>query len=445
MEAVSYREINRRILGSLLPPGKPYYLALLACFSGMVIGASCWVYQIYFGLGVAGVNHPVMWGTYLINFVFWIEIGHAGSLTSALLYLSGAKWRNPVGRSAETMTVFAVAIAGLFPFIDLGRSWILYWLWPYPNQRNLWPNFQSPLIFDEIAAAGYLIISSLFLYTGLIPDLAVLRDHHRGVRRKIYGFLSLGWTGSHRQWHHYKTAYMFFAFLITAFVVCVASIVSWDFALTIVPGYHSTIFGPYFLVGAVHSGMAMLLTLVIPLRRIFGLEKLIPIRVLENVAKIMIFTTILLIYIYFVEFFMAWYSGHAAERTTFWLRVFGPYAWQFWFTVFTCMFLPLMFFFKRVRTRPMGLFVISIVINIGMWFERFVIVVGPLTHDFIPYAWGHYWPSWIEWGILLGSFSFFFFLFLIFVKFLPSVSITEMKEMQEAPVRVEGTMKGRGA
>ena len=303
-------------------------------------------------MGAAGINHPVMWGTYLINFVFWIEIGHAGSLMSALLYLLRARWRGPIGRSAEAMTIFAVAIAGLFPFIHLGRLWIFYWMFPYPNQRDLWPNFQSPLIFDEIAIGGYLTISLLFWFVGLIPDLAAIREQAKGWRRKIYGILSLGWVGSQEQWRPYKQAYLFFAFLTTTFVFCVASIVSWDFALTIVPGFHSTIYGPYFLAGAIHSGLAMLLTLLVPLRSVFNLTGLITTRVLENIAKILMATTFVLIYSYLVEYFMAWYSGHPTEWTTFFLRAVGQYAPEFWLTVLTCVLAPLLFFIGQGAPQP---------------------------------------------------------------------------------------------
>jgi Ni/Fe-hydrogenase subunit HybB-like protein len=427
MTAISYSDINQKVLRGLSAPRRTYYFILLACFVGVLIGAACWAYQFYVGLGAAGINHPVMWGTYLINFVFWIEIGHAGSLMSAALYLCRARWRSPIGRSAEAMTVFAVFIALLFPLIHLGRSWIFYWVLPYPNQRNLWPDFQSPLIFDLFAATGYLAISFLFWSVGLLPDLAVVRDRSQGIRRRLYGFFSMGWTQSYRQWVPYKWAYLLFAALTTAFVVCVASVVSWDYALTIVPGYHSTIYGPYFLVGAIHSGLAMLLTLIVPMRWIYRFEELITTRVLESIAKILIVTTLLLGYVYFVEFFMAWYSGQAAERTTFLLRASGPYGWMFWVTLF-CISLPLLFLKKNIRTSPRWLFSIAIVVNIGMWLERFVIIVGPLTHDFIPYAWGLYMPSLVEIGILVGSFSLFFFLFLLFTKFLPTIAIAEMKE-----------------
>ena len=433
MDKLTYRDVNEIVLRGMKSPRKVYYLFLLLSFLGICLGWACWGYQVHVGLRAAGMNHPVMWGTYLINFVFWIEIGHAGSLMSALLYLCKAGWRSPIARTAEAMTVFSVAIAGLMPFVHLGRVWLWFWLLPYPNQRDLWPNFQSPLIFDFWAASGYLTLSLLFWYTGVYPDLAVARDHSTGLRRKLYKLLSFGWRSNQRQWHAFHSSYILFAALTVAFVPCVASIVSWDFALTIVPGYHSTIWGPYFLVGALHSGLAMLLTLIVPLRRIYKLERIITPSVLENIAKILIATAFLMLYDYLVEYFMAWYGGDPTERTTFLIRAIGPYASIFWFVVATDIVLPFLFAFKSVRTNILLLFVISIVMNIGMWLERFVIIIGPPAHDWIPYDWGLYWPSLIEWGILAGTFGLFFFLFLVYSKLAPTISISETKENLPPP------------
>jgi len=435
MNTLSYSEIDREVLRTLSPPAKVYYLLVGACFTGILLGASCWAYQILTGLGAAGVMHPVNWGTYLVNFVFWVGIAHSGTLISAILYLFRARWRTAIARSAEAMTVFAVATAGLFPFIHLGRVWIFYWILPYPNQRNLWPNFQSPLIFDMIAISTYLTVSILFWYTGLIPDLAVVRDRSRGIRRKLYGLLSLGWLGAHHQWRHYGAAYLFFAALATPLVISVHSVVSWDFALSIVPGWHSTIFAPYFVAGAIHSGLAMVLTLLIPLRWIFKFEQFITMRVLENIAKVIILPGLIVGYAYGVEFFMAWYSGNMVERDTFIWRAIGDYAPQFWVMVLFNSVLPLAFFFKGVRTSIGCLLGIAFLVNIGMWYERYVIIVGSMAHEFIPHAWGLYSPSWVEFGIMLGSFSLFFFLFLLFVKHLPSVSITEIKEDLAPPLK----------
>jgi Ni/Fe-hydrogenase subunit HybB-like protein len=428
MESLSYKEINQEVLRTLSPPKKVYYLLVGICLTGILFGASCWAYQILTGMGAAGLMHPVMWGIYLVNFVFWIGIAHSGTLISAILYLFRATWRTAIARSAEAMTVFAVMIAGLFPIIHLGRVWIFYWLIPYPNQRDLWPNFQSPLIFDFVAVTTYFTVSSLFWYTGLIPDLAIVRDRIQGIRQKIYGFLSLGWIGSHHQWRHYAWSYLLLAALATPLVISVHSVVSWDFALAIIPGYHSTIFAPYFVAGAIHSGLAMVLTLLIPLRRIFKFEAFITLKTLENIAKTMIFTCLILGYSYLVEYFMAWYSGDMAERDTFMWRASGHYAPQFWIMILFNAVLPLTFFFKKIRTNLNGLFVIAILVNIGMWHERFVIIIGSMAHDFDPYVWGLYSPSWVELGIMLGSFSMFFLFFLLFVKLLPSISITEIKE-----------------
>ena len=322
-------------------------------FLGILGGGFVWGYQIVIGLGVTGLMHPTMWVLYLVNFVFWVGIAHSGTLISAILYLFRAKWRTPIARSAEAMTVFAVMIAGLFPLIHLGRVWIFYWIIPYPNQRTLWPDFQSPLIFDFLAISTYLTVSVLFWYTGLIPDLAAVRDRAQGIRRKIYGFFSLGWTGTDRQWHHYGTAYLLLAGLATPLVVSVHSVVSWDFALTIIPGYHSTIFAPYFVAGAIHSGLAMVLTLLIPLRRIFHFEKIITVKDLESVAKTTILTGLIVGYSYIVEYFMAWYSGNIFERQTFIFRAIGHYAFMFWIMVFCNAVAPLFFFFKKSSNSPL--------------------------------------------------------------------------------------------
>ncbi|MEJ2041462.1 MAG: polysulfide reductase NrfD [Desulfosarcinaceae bacterium] len=376
-----------------------------------------------------GQNNPVHWGTYLINFVFWVGIAHSGTLISAILHLFRAGWRNPIARAAETMTVFAVCTAGLFPFIHLGRAWMVYFMVPVPNQRFLWPNFQSPLMFDVVAISTYLTVSSLFWYTGMLPDLAVIRDKSQGVRHKIFRVLSLGWTGQFEQWRHYARGYLFFAALATPLVISVHSVVSWDFALGIVPGWHTTIFAPYFVAGAIHSGLAMVLTLMIPLRSIFHYEKIITVKVLESVAKTIVFTGLIVGFAYGTEVFIAWYSHNSVEIETFRYRAFGDYSLEYWIMVVCNTMVPLLFLFKKVRTHIRALFIISIFVNIGMWYERFVIIVGSVAHDFLPYAWGLYSPSGIEFGIMFGSFCLFFFLFVLFVKHMPSVSMTEMKEI----------------
>jgi len=428
MAQLTYSQIDNTVIDTLRPPSRKYWIAIGLLGIGILIGAACWIYQIFTGIGVGGQNHPVAWGTYLINFVFWVGIAHSGTLISAILHLFRAGWRNPIARAAETMTVFAVCIAGLFPFIHLGRVWMVYYMLPIPKQRTLWPTFMSPLMFDVVAISTYLTVSSLFWYTGMLPDLAAIRDRSIGVRKKIFTILSLGWTGHHEQWRHYTRGYLFFAALATPLVISVHSVVSWDFALGVIPGWHTTIFAPYFVAGAIHSGLAMVLTLMIPLRMIFSYEKIITINVLENVAKTIIFTGLIVGFAYATEFFIAWYSHNIVEMETFRWRALGTYSLEFKIMVVCNTIVPLLFFIKRIRTAIPSLFAISILVNIGMWYERFVIIIGSVAHDFIPHSWGTYSPSGIEFGIMLGAFCFFFFLFLLFVKHLPSVSMTEMKE-----------------
>ena len=428
MAQLTYSQIDNTVIDSLHPPSRKYWIVVALLAMGILIGAFCWMYQIFVGVGVGGQNHPVMWGTYLINFVFWVGIAHSGTLISAILHLFRAGWRNPIARAAETMTVFAVCIAGLFPFIHLGRVWMVYYMLPYPNQRTLWPNFMSPLMFDVVAISTYLIVSTLFWLTGMLPDLAAIRDRSTGLRKKIFTVISLGWTGHHQQWLHYTRGYLFFAALATPLVISVHSIVSWDFALTVVPGWHTTIFAPYFVAGAIHSGLAMVLTLMIPLRMIFSFEKIITLEILENVAKTIIFTGLIVGFAYATEYFIAWYSQNVVEMETFRWRAVGTYSFAFKIMVVCNTIVPLLLFMKRIRRSIPWLFGISILVNIGMWYERFVIIIGSVAHDFMPHAWGTYSPSIIEFGIMLGSFCIFFFLFLLFVKHLPSISMTEMKE-----------------
>jgi Ni/Fe-hydrogenase subunit HybB-like protein len=428
MAELTYRKIDDTVLSTLAPPGPRYWLAVALLALGILLGATCWLIQILVGIGVGGQNNPVHWGTYLINFVFWVGIAHSGTLISAILHLFRAGWRNPIARAAETMTVFAVCTAGLFPFIHLGRPWMVYYMLPLPNERTLWPNFQSPLMFDVVAISTYLTVSSLFWYTGMLPDLATIRDRAVGVRRKIFNVLALGWTGEYEQWRHYARGYLFFAALATPLVISVHSVVSWDFALGVIPGWHATIFAPYFVAGAIHSGLAMVLTLMIPLRAIFHYEEIITIHVLESVAKTIVFTGLIVGFAYGTEFFIAWYSHNVVEMEAFRWRAFGDYALPYWIMVGCNTIVPLLLLFKRVRTHLRALFVISIFVNIGMWYERFVIIVGSVAHDFLPYAWGLYRPSLLEFGIMIGSFCLFFFLFVLFVKHMPSVAMTEMKE-----------------
>ena len=396
------------------------------------LGAFAWA--INHGTGVYGLNRPVMWGFFITNFVFWVGIAHSGTLISAILFLFRAKWRTAVARAAEAMTVFAVVTAALFPIIHLGRPWFFYWLIPYPNARELWVNFRSPLIWDVFAITTYLTVSVMFLYLGLMPDLAAARDRITDWRRQVYRVLSLGWLGTDRQWRHYMALYGFFAALATPLVVSVHSVVSWDFAVSILPGWHSTIFAPYFVAGAIFSGLAMVITLLVPLRRMLRLESYIRVHHFENLAKLMLMTSLIVSYAYMVEFFIAWYSGSPFEQGTFYDRMFGQY-WAYSWMMFTCnVCVPLLLFSKTVRTNLRSLFVISILVNIGMWLERYVIIVSSLSHDFDPANWsGVYEPTWVEAAITVGAFGLFLTLFLLFVKNFPAVSITEMKETMERP------------
>lgn len=431
MSELTFAQVDQTVLNTLKPAGKGYWALIAVLFAGVLMGAACWLYQIFVGVGVAGMNNPVAWGTYLINFVFWVGIAHSGTLISAILHLFRAGWRNPIARAAETMTVFAVCTAGLFPFIHLGRAWMVYYMLPFPNQRNLWPNFQSPLMFDVVAISTYLTVSSLFWYTGMLPDLAIVRDNASGWRKKIFSVLSMGWTGRFEQWRHYTRGYLFFAALATPLVISVHSVVSWDFALSVVPGWHTTIFAPYFVAGAIHSGLAMVLTLMIPLRKIFNYQAIITTHVLESVAKTIVFTGLIVGFAYGTEFFIAWYSHNPLEQYIFQYRPTGDYAIGFWIMAICNTMIPLLFLFKKIRTSIAALFVISLLVNLGMWYERFVIIITSVARDFIPHAWGLYAPSLVEYGITIGSFSLFFFLFCLFVKHMPSVSMTEVKEMLE--------------
>ncbi|HHM24425.1 MAG TPA: hydrogenase [Bacteroidetes bacterium] len=437
-QELSYGRVNDIVLQTLEPPRPTYYLVLLFLLGIVGIGASSWAYQILRGMGVAGINNPVGWGVYITDFVFWVGIAHSGTLISAILYLFRARWRTSIYRSAEAMTVFAVLTAGLFPLIHLGRVWFFYWLFPYPNQRFLWPNFRSPLILDVLAVSTYLTVSSMFFFIGMIPDIAAARDRAVGLRKKLYTLLSFGWKGTHKLWHHYGSAYLFFAALATPLVISVHSVVSWDFALSIIPGWHSTIFAPYFVAGAIHSGLAMVITILIPLRKIFKVEELITKDNLESMAKMIVLTGLIVGYAYATEFFMAWYSGNQYEYEIFRWRAAGDYAIEYWIMVIFNSVVPLLFFVKKIRRSIPWLLAISIAINIGMWFERYVIIVTSLAHDFLPYSWGHYRPSLIEFGITLGSFGWFFLFFFIFAKLLPSVSIAELKEMLPLPRKSGG-------
>ncbi len=433
-----FRDINRDILRTLERPSLGYFLMVLAIIGGVGVGGTCFTIQLQQGMGVAGLNHPVGWGVYITDFVFWIGIGHAGTLISAILFLFRAKWRNAIFRSAEAMTIFAVMTALLFPVIHIGRAWLFWWLVPYPNQRMLWVNFRSPLLWDVFAVSTYFSVSSLFFALGLIPDIAAIRDRATGLRKKIYTMLSLGWDSSSWQWRHYMAGYGFFAALATPLVLSVHSVVSWDFAVSVVPGWHSTIFAPYFVAGAVFSGMAMVMTVLIPIRKIFKLERYLTLWHFDMMSRLVLLTSSIVGYSYFTEYFIAWYSDDAVEQFIFWERAFGKYAIPFWLMIFCNVVAPLPLWNKKIRNNLVIVFVITIFINIGMWFERFNIIVSSLAQEYDPFAWGWYVPTKIELGITLGSFCWFFMWFFMFIRFFPLLALTEMKEIAEPPRKHSG-------
>ena len=382
------------------------------------------------GMGLLGVNHPIAWGTMIITFVFWVGIGHAGTLISAVLFLFRQKWRTGVARSAEAMTVFAVMTAGIFPLIHTGRPWLDFWLLPYPNQRGpLWVNFRSPLLWDVFAVSTYATVSSVFWFIGMIPDLATVRDRSKTkLRRLIYGALSLGWRGSVREWSHWEMLTLLLSGLATPLVLSVHTIVSFDFAVSMLPGWHTTIFPPYFVAGAIFSGFGMVVTLLTLVRIGFPqMKDYITIDHMEVMNKIIMATGLLVGYAYCSELFIAWYSGNPFEQYTFYNRAFGPYAWAYW-TMFSCnVFVPQLFWVKKFRRSIPVMFVISLLVNVGMWFERFVITVTSLHRDFLPSSWGMYAWSWFDAAILMGSFGMFLTIFLLYLRVVPAVSIAEVK------------------
>ena len=382
------------------------------------------------GMGLMGVNHPVAWGTDIITFVFWIGIGHAGTLISAILFLFRQKWRTSIARTAEAMTVFAVLTAAVFPVLHLGRPWFFYWFLPYPNQRgSLWINFRSPLTWDVFAISTYALVSMLFWYIGMVPDLATLRDRAKHKFRKLfYGSLSLGWRGTGKNWSHYEMVYLLLAGLSTPLVLSVHSIVSFDFATASLPGWHATIFPPYFVAGAIFSGFAMVVTLMCLVRAFIPQFKdYITLNHMENMNKIIMLTGMIVGYAYASEFFMAWYSGSSYEQYAFLNRAFGPYWWSYWIMVTCNVIIPQLFWFRWIRRNIKTMFVISILVNIGMWFERYVIIITSLHRDFLPANWGLFKLTFFDFGAIFGSFGMFLFLFLIYIRTLPAISIAEIK------------------
>ena len=405
-----------------------WYIAFAFSLSLLGLLGGCVLYLFLTGVGVWGNNQPVGWGFGIVNFVFWVGIGHAGTLISAILFLFRQNWRTGINRFAEAMTIFAVMCAGLFPGIHVGRPWKAYFLFPIPNQMGLWPQFRSPLLWDVFAVSTYATVSLLFWYIGMIPDLATLRDRSKSrISYWAYGLFSLGWTGSSRHWHRFEKAYLLLAALATPLVLSVHSVVSFDFATSVIPGWHTTIFPPYFVAGAIFGGFAMVLVLAIPAREFLGLKDIITRRHIDNCAKVMLATSMIVGYAYCTEWVIAWYSGNHYERFHFINRAFGPFWWAFAFMISCNVLIPQLLWSKKLRGNMWILFAISVAANVGMWFERFVIFVVSLHRDYLPSSWAIYHPTWIDIGTLAGSFGLFFTMFLLFCRFLPVVAIAELK------------------
>lgn len=428
MTALSVQEIQAKIQATQRRPGPVHFALIAVAGSAALFGAWCWSLMIRRGLFLTGLNRPVCWGVMITDFVFWVGIAHSGTLISAILFLFRARFRTAVYRVAEAMTVFGLLTAGLFPVMHLGRPWFAYWLFPYPNQRELWVNFRSPLLWDVVAVSTYLLVSTMFLVVGMLPDAAALRDASRGWRRRVYKFFAFRWQGSDEQWRHYARAYLFFAAFATPLVVSVHSVVSWDFAVSILPGWHATLFPPYFVAGAILSGLAMVVVILIPLRRALHVEELVTLRHLDMLSRLVLLTSLIITYSYSLEFLLALRFGPTAERSTLVYRATGDYAPLFWIMVVCNCALPLLFLARRVRTSIRALFAICLCVNVGMWLERFVIVVTSLAHERLPFEWRVYRPQPIEFGITVGAFGWFFFWLLLFIRFLPAISIAELKE-----------------
>ena len=428
--------VTEKIGSLVLTPHTPveWIVTFGAMFTGTLglLFAIAWL--LIRGIGIWGVNIPIAWGFAIVNFVWWIGIGHAGTLISAILLLLHQAWRQSINRFAEAMTLFAVACAGLFPLLHLGRPWFFYWIAPYPNTMGLWPQWRSPLVWDMFAVSTYFTISLVFWYIGLIPDLATFRDKakHR-VTQVIYGLMAMGWRGSAYHWQRYQEAYLILAGLATPLVISVHTVVSFDFTIAIVPGWHSTIFPPYFVAGAIYSGFAMVVTLAIPLREIYGLQELITTRHLENMAKLMLATGVIVLYSYVDEAFIAFYSGNPYERFEIMNRAFGPYRWLYWLLIITNLLIPQLMWSSRMRKSVAAIFLVALSVDVGMWLERFVIVVVSLHRDFLPSSWGMYYPSIWDWATFAGSIAMFVTLFLLFFRLLPPISMFEMKEILHKP------------
>jgi molybdopterin-containing oxidoreductase family membrane subunit len=419
-------KISSIVLGRRASMGWVFGFAIAFMIAMMLMTAIS--YLVMRGIGIWGNNVPVGWAWDITNFVWWIGIGHAGTLISAILLLLKQGWRTSINRFAEAMTLFAVACAGIFPLFHTGRPWLAYWLFPYPNTMGVWPQFRSPLMWDVFAVSTYATVSALFWFVGLVPDMATLRDRAGNkVAQWIYGMLAMGWRGSARHWHRYETAYLLLAGLATPLVVSVHTIVSFDFAVSVIPGWHTAIFPPYFVAGAIYSGFAMVLTLAIPIRAIYGLEDFITMRHLHNMAKIMLATGLIVAYGYLMEAFIAWYSGNPAEMFMILNRMRGPYAPFYWSLILCNVVLPQVLWIRGVRNNPVGLWCVSIIINIGMWLERFIIIVTSLHRDFLPSSWGMFHPTRWDFMTFFGTIGLFLTLLFLFIRFLPMISIFEMR------------------
>ncbi len=427
----TFESVNRAIEAPLFGKLPGYWLPGFALvFSMLIMFLVAVTYLIWKGVGIWGINIPVAWGFAIINFVWWIGIGHAGTFISAILLLLMQKWRTAINRLTEVMTLFAVMCAGMFPLLHLGRPWIFYFVLPYPDTMGLWPQFRSPLVWDVFAVSTYFTVSLLFWYIGLIPDLATLRDRAPGKWQKIiYGMMSFGWRGSARHWQRHQDAYLLLAGLATPLVLSVHSVVSFDFSVAMLPGWHSTIFPPYFVAGAIYSGFAMVLNIIIPLRKIYHLEKIIPMRYMNNMANIMLATGMMVTYGYFIEAFMSWYSGDVFERYMMMNRAFGPYGWIFWTLMLLNVAIPQLLWSRRIRTNLLALWLVALAVNAGMWVERFVIIVTSLHRDFVPSSWRMYYPTKWDWMVLFGSVGLFLTLLFLFVRFLPMISMAEVREL----------------
>ncbi|MCG3134654.1 MAG: hypothetical protein HMLKMBBP_01970 [Planctomycetes bacterium] len=423
-------DVTRDVFSPLERKASPAWKAgFAAALCALLLGVTAIGYQIATGIGTWGLNRTVGWAFDITNFVFWVGIGHAGTLISAVLLLFRQKWRTSINRSAEAMTIFAVMCAGIFPLIHMGRPWLAHWVFPYPNDRGtLWVNFRSPLLWDVFAIGTYFTISATFWYVGLIPDLATARDRAKeGLRKRILSLLSLGWDGSARTWSRYEVACTILAAIATPLVVSVHSVVSSDFATAVIPGWHATLFPPYFVLGAVFSGFAMVLTLLIVARKVMRLEAYITPRHIGAMCKVVVFTGSIVALAYLTELFTAWYSGNHYEKFVFLNRAFGPMAWAFWIMVTCNVVAPQLLWFRKVRSSVGAVFALSLVINVGMWFERFVIIVTSISRDFLPSSWSGYAPTLVEWATLVGSFGLFFTMFLLFCRYVPMIAASEVK------------------